>query len=253
MSFVEASKTGSPQLIQDRKLGSIIPNALMLEELSRFFSNSHFDLLVDVGSGTVPYQTVYEKHCHTHFGFDVATSLHNLANVDFMASAMAIPLRAKTADMILCSEVLEHLPEPAIALREMARIAKPGAKLFLTTPFMLSVHEAPYDYYRYTEYGLSYLLEKAGFEVETLLYKGEVTGVWLVRSLWFQTKFWWLCRKLTGMSIIYSTKNPFIWAGVLFPQYVYLKLYRWLRQKYPKLLQRLAETTLGYIVIARRV
>ena len=59
---------------------------------------------------------------------------------------------------------LEHLPEPARALAEIARTLAPGGRLLLAAPHEWEVHQAPHDYFRYTRYGLQYLLEKAGFE-----------------------------------------------------------------------------------------
>jgi SAM-dependent methyltransferase len=60
---------------------------------------------------------------------------------------------------------IEHLPEPGCALAEIARSLKPGGVLLVAAPHEWEVHQAPHDYYRYTRHGLTYLLEKAGFEI----------------------------------------------------------------------------------------
>ncbi len=57
---------------------------------------------------------------------------------------------------------LEHLPEPGLALAEIARTLEPGGRLLIAAPHEWEVHQAPHDYFRYTRYGLQYLLERAG-------------------------------------------------------------------------------------------
>ena len=63
---------------------------------------------------------------------------------------------------------IEHLREPGRALAEMARTLAPGAPLLMAAPHEWEVHQAPHDYFRYTRYGLAYLLEQAGFEVREM-------------------------------------------------------------------------------------
>ena len=65
-------------------------------------------------------------------------------------------------DVVFLMEVLEHVAAPDAALSEIHRVLAPGGRLVLSTPFLLEVHEAPHDYYRFTEYGLRHLLR--GFE-----------------------------------------------------------------------------------------
>jgi hypothetical protein len=64
--------------------------------------------------------------------------------------------------------VLEHLPEPATVLRELHRVLKPSGTLWMTAPLFYVEHERPYDFYRYTRYGLRHLLDQAGFEVREI-------------------------------------------------------------------------------------
>lgn len=252
MSFVGYDKYGQPQLKLNAKLGSIISNSLIIEELHRFFIDKRFQILVDVGCGTRSYAAIYEPHCQQSYGFDVSHSLHDLSRASFLATTTQIPVASNTVDVVLCTEVLEHVAEPSIALAEMSRITRPGGWLVLTTPFLLSVHEAPYDFYRYTEYGLRYLLNQIGYDIEKLSYKGELFGVWLSSTLWFQTKFWLMCCRLTKRKFWYTTQNPLLWMGVILPQKLYLMFYRWICRTYPSLLRKLNHATLGYIVVAHK-
>jgi SAM-dependent methyltransferase len=79
-----------------------------------------------------------------------------------------VSAKTDSYDLILCSQTLEHVPEPKIVLNELHRILKPGGKLWLTAPLFYPEHEIPYDFYRYTRYGLAHLIEGAGFTIESL-------------------------------------------------------------------------------------
>lgn len=87
-------------------------------------------------------------------------------------------------DCIVMSEVLEHVHSPWLAIENVRKALKPGGKLILSTPFMLPIHEAPVDYYRFTRYGLEHLLK--GFSevrIEERNSYGEAVGVLLLRLL----------------------------------------------------------------------
>lgn len=77
-------------------------------------------------------------------------------------------------DTVVCSEVLEHVERPWVALPELARVTKPGGHLIVTAPFCFPVHAYPSDYFRYTMEGLRVLMQDAGFEVVTLAHGGTV-------------------------------------------------------------------------------
>jgi SAM-dependent methyltransferase len=63
---------------------------------------------------------------------------------------------------------LEHVPEPGNVLKEIARVLRSGAPLLLVAPQEWQIHQAPHDYYRYTRYGIRYLLEQSGFEPQAI-------------------------------------------------------------------------------------
>ena len=63
-------------------------------------------------------------------------------------------------DIVVMCEVLEHVHSPHIALEQIRKILRPGGRLILSVPFILGIHEAPFDYYRYTRHGLEFLLRR---------------------------------------------------------------------------------------------
>lgn len=79
-----------------------------------------------------------------------------------------------TSDAILCSEVLEHVPEPTHALDEFARLLKPGGVLILTAPFGSNVHMAPYHFCSgFSKYWYEHHLAQRGFRIESLIANGD--------------------------------------------------------------------------------
>jgi glycosyltransferase involved in cell wall biosynthesis len=128
--------------------------------------------IADVGAGSAPFRELF-SHAD-YLTVDRAQSLHgDASNFDVVASAEAIPLDSESLDAVLCTQVLEHLPEPEQALSEFCRLLRPGGRLFLTAPLVWEEHEKPYDFFRYTRSGLEHLLGKAGFEQIELAGRGD--------------------------------------------------------------------------------
>ena len=91
-------------------------------------------------------------------------------NVDMLMSMGALTFQDNLFNACLCSEVLEHVENPAKALREIYRVLEKGGNVLITTMFAFPIHNYPSDYWRFTPEGLVLLLEQAGFsnvEVET--------------------------------------------------------------------------------------
>jgi SAM-dependent methyltransferase len=124
--------------------------------------------LIDVGCGQQPYRSYYDKQTQiTACDFDARRGI-----VDFACPAHQIPVADGSFDSILCTEVLEHVPDPLAVWKEFYRILVPGGLVLLTTPLYWPPHELPYDFYRYPEQGLRHLIQASGFEVRELLPRG---------------------------------------------------------------------------------
>ena len=79
-----------------------------------------------------------------------------------------IPVEDQRYDAVILTQVLEHLPDPKLVLKELNRVLKPGGKLYLTAPLFYPEHEQPYDFFRYTQFSLDMLCKHAGFEIEEI-------------------------------------------------------------------------------------
>jgi SAM-dependent methyltransferase len=128
--------------------------------------------VIDIGAGEAPYRELF-GHLE-YVTVDWSDSYHEGAKeADVIASAESIPLPDESFDAAVMTEVLEHLPDSTAALKEAARILRPGGQLFLTVPFVWPLHEMPHDYYRLTPSALRQHLDAAGFDVIDLAGRGD--------------------------------------------------------------------------------
>jgi SAM-dependent methyltransferase len=120
--------------------------------------------VLDAGAGDAPYRELF-AHCDYRTS-DWSNSVHEGGrSADVVASLDALPLPDAQLDAVLNTQVLEHVADPQAVLTELGRVLAPGGELWLTVPLVNELHEEPYDFFRYTPYGLTTLLERAGFEV----------------------------------------------------------------------------------------
>lgn len=120
--------------------------------------------LLDVGCGTKPYRSLFAVDAYIGLDIDSAASRQR-GIADQLYDGKAFPFADGSFDSILCNQVLEHVFSPDIFLGEIARVLKPNGKLLLTVPFVWDEHEQPYDYARYSSFGLSALLERQGLKL----------------------------------------------------------------------------------------
>ena len=126
--------------------------------------------VLDLGCGAVPYRHLFAQ-ADRYIGLDLPPN----QEADVLGTALCLPFRDSIFDAVLCSEVLEHVPEPADLLRQVYRVLKPGGVLLLTTPQTWGPHLEPFDFYRYTKHGLRYLAEKSNFHVVEIV---PTCGMW---------------------------------------------------------------------------
>jgi SAM-dependent methyltransferase len=122
--------------------------------------------MLDLGCGSKPYRALF--NVDEYIGLDVAVSGHDHfdSRIDVYYDGKNIPFPDGCFDSVLCSEVFEHVFELSELLKEINRVTRPGGSLLITLPFIWPEHEVPFDYARYTSYGIADLLERSGFAVE---------------------------------------------------------------------------------------
>jgi SAM-dependent methyltransferase len=122
--------------------------------------------LLDVGCGIKPYRELFATE--SYVGLDIDSEESRSRGVaDAFYDGAAFPFEAERFDSVLCNQVLEHVFNPDQFVSEIRRVLTPGGRLLLTVPFVWDEHEQPYDYARYSSYGLKALLERQGFKVVT--------------------------------------------------------------------------------------
>jgi SAM-dependent methyltransferase len=125
----------------------------------------HFNgKLLDIGCGTKPYQDLCKVD--EYIGLEIddeGNRNHNYADVFY--DGKIIPFENNTFDSILSNQVFEHVFNPNDFLKEVNRVTKMGGVILMTVPFVWDEHEQPYDYARYSSFGLKHILNENGFEV----------------------------------------------------------------------------------------
>ena len=143
--------------------------------------------LLDLGCGKVPLLSLYEHSVQAVTCVDWEHSLHSNQFVDCECDLSEdLPFEDGEFDTVLLSDVLEHIPNPGHLVSEIARVLSVGGTVILNVPFYYSVHEAPYDYFRYTEFALRMLMKHAGLTERVLLPIGgipEIMGDLVAKSL----------------------------------------------------------------------
>lgn len=120
--------------------------------------------LLDVGCGRKPYQSLFRAN--EYVGLEIDTP-ENRAHkqADYFYDGNNLPFPDQSFDGVICNQVLEHVFTPDRFLGEIKRVLKPRGRLLLTVPFVWDEHEQPWDFARYSSFGLKHLLEKNGFDV----------------------------------------------------------------------------------------
>jgi ubiquinone/menaquinone biosynthesis C-methylase UbiE len=131
--------------------------------------------VLDVGAGPCRYRALfahcrYESQDFTQYeghdqGLFSDKDSWGYGQIDYVSDATDIPVASGSFDAVLCTEVLEHVPDPIAVVRELARIVRPGGRLLLTAPLNSGLHQEPYHFYGgYTPYWYRRFLSDAGFE-----------------------------------------------------------------------------------------
>lgn len=119
---------------------------------------------LDVGCGKKPYRKLFNSE--VYIGVDMRTTLHHSGNnIDVYYDGKKLPFNDEQFDSVVTSQVFEHVFHPDLFLSEINRVLKSDGYLLITVPFVWDEHEQPYDYGRYSSFGLKHILNKYGFVI----------------------------------------------------------------------------------------
>ncbi len=199
--------------------------------------------ILDVGAGPCKYKHLF-KHCNykAHDFAQYNGEEFQYGELDYISDINNIPVENESFDVILCTEVLEHVPRPDLAIAEFSRILKPTGLVILTAPLGSSIHMAPYHYYGgFSPFWYQYFLSLNSFEIESIEKNGNFFKLYGQESQRFLAKL--------------TPKNA-IARVLFFPLKLVLAV--WFKVTIPLLchfldsIDKTEEITAGYFVVARK-
>ena len=134
--------------------------------------------VLDVGAGAAPWRELLTNS--DYVGTDVATAgefgMRRVPGVIYYDGSV-LPFADRSFDHVVCTEVIEHVPDPVAFAADLHRVLRPGGSLALTVPWSARLHHLPNDYHRFTRYRLGALLSEAGFSAIAITERGNDVAV----------------------------------------------------------------------------
>lgn len=167
--------------------------------------------ILDVGCNNKPYQCFFQSE--RYIGIDLpntsknAITYHNCI-ADIYCDARLLPFSSESFNKILCFKMIEDIPNTGALLQEFNRVLSINGELFIDASQSWRLNDEPHDYYRFTKYGLIYLLNKNGFVVKKIVPLG---GTWTnigVRLIFFINEH--IGNRFKISTIIRIFLNPFL-------------------------------------------
>ncbi|WP_375396493.1 class I SAM-dependent methyltransferase [uncultured Sphingomonas sp.] len=120
--------------------------------------------VLDFGCGSKPYRSLF-TNVDSYVGVDIEQSGHDhkTSEVDVFYDGQHLPFDTASFDGVVAFEVFEHVFNLPEILGEIGRVLRPGGRLMFSVPFAWPEHEQPYDFARYTSFGIHHVLEQAGY------------------------------------------------------------------------------------------
>ncbi len=186
--------------------------------------------VLDIGCGEKPFYGYIKKQIESYIGLDYPGTQHLKEHIDIFGIANDLPFKKASFDMTILTQVIEHLEDPQKVFFEVNRVLKQNGVLIISWPFLYPVHEAPRDFFRYTEFGMKHLATQAGFIVKSLV---PVSGFWITffsfLSLYIYSKseiiyliflpilfiFKWLCILFNKLDVKSNSKWTWNFYAVL--------------------------------------
>lgn len=144
-----------------------ISRSRLYKFIEKYSANIYGGSLLDVGCGSKPYKKLFKVD--EYIGLDIETSGHDHSSseVDVFYDGNEIPFGNSHFDHVFASEVFEHVFNLDKLLNEINRVTKRGGSLLITLPFVWDEHEEPFDFARYSSFGISSILKKNGYTIKS--------------------------------------------------------------------------------------
>ncbi len=120
--------------------------------------------LLDYGCGGQPYRNLLAARYQEYVGADVVPAAGITLDIEILPD-QPLSAASESFDVVLSTQTIEHVYDFQSYLRDCARLLRPGAIMVLTAPMQWRHHEVPFDYWRFTKFGLQRALQANGFEV----------------------------------------------------------------------------------------
>lgn len=139
----------------------------LLELIKKSYSIEQTIYVLDLGCGYKPFEKLFYNEGIKNVIYIGVDFDKNSSNADIILDLnyQKVPIEDERFDIIILSEVLEHLYNPLNAIREATRLVKVNGYVYISTPFIFPYHGTPYDYYRYTEFFYKKITEDFGYEI----------------------------------------------------------------------------------------
>jgi SAM-dependent methyltransferase len=128
--------------------------------------------VLDAGAGECRYASLFSQCMYMSIDFAKGDPAWDYKHLSVIGDLLSLPLKNGAVDVVICTQTLEHVNDPRALLKELSRSLKSGGRMYLTAPQGWPIHQAPYDFFRFTHYGLEHILNKFGFTVEFIRPQG---------------------------------------------------------------------------------
>lgn len=162
----------------------------LIKEYKRIFSKyiKKNSKVLDLGAGRLFYRDIIKQYSKNYKSIDF-TKTHN--DLDHIGTASNTNLKSNEFDVIFCSQVLEHVPDPNESFEEINRILKKDGIAIISVPFLMYLHNEPYDFFRYTKHALRKFSKENNFKIIELKevgglfgFFGAISSMLLIGSTW---------------------------------------------------------------------
>ncbi len=209
----------------------------LIGDLKNVISKYASGKILDVGCGNKPYEPLFNTTPENYIGCDIVQSSEH--KVDVLCKATNIDAEDNFFDTAFSTQVMEHVDNSDLMMSECNRVLKPGGIFILSVPLCWELHEEPYDFFRFTKYGLKKLCDRNNFEVLEIIPNGGK----------------WAAIMQMNINMVYSTfkrKNLFI-KGLKF-LFINLHLTELINRIAIKIDKRFFDPllTLNYVLVAKK-